>query len=100
MLNRKLKLEKETVDMRYSLNKLTGKIRYYIEPNGVFGWIFRREGSDKVIKRDKYKQLLLAFAQQYCSDGESELMVCDDNGLLQDIIKFNNGVSGSLQNLT
>ena len=86
--------------MRYSLNGYDGKIRYYIEPNGIFGWIFRKEGSDKIIKRDKYKQLLLAFAQSYCSVGESELMVCDENGLLQDIINLHNGVCGSLQNLT
>ena len=86
--------------MRYSINKLTWKVRYYIEPNGIFGWIFRKEGSDKIIKRDKHKQLLLVFAHSYCSTGESELMLCDDNGLLHDIINFNNGVSDSLQNLT
>ena len=100
MISRKLKTEKNQINMRYSLNKVTGKIRYYIEPNGIFGWVFRREGSDKIIKRDKYKQLLLAFAESYCSDGESELMVCDDNGLLQDIINFNNGVSKGLQSLS
>src|SRR5947208_1643833 len=99
MTNRKLKSEINQINMRFSL-KITGKIRYYIEPNGIFGWIFRKEGSDKIIKRDKHKQLLLVFAESYCSSGESELMVCDDNGLLQDIIHFNDGVTGSLQNQT
>ena len=100
MIRIKLKTEKNSINMRYTLNKLNGKVRYYIEPIGVFGWVFRREGSYKVIKRDKHKQLLLVFAESYCSSGESEIMVCDDNGMLQDIINFNNGVSGSLQNLT
>jgi hypothetical protein len=79
--------------------KYIGKVRYYIEPNGVFGWLFRREGSDKVIKRDKYKQLLIVFAESYCSNEEAELLVCDDNGMLQDIIKFANGYSAGMQNL-
>ena len=78
--------------------KYLGKVRYYIEPNGLFGWIFRMEGSDKVIKRDKFRQLLIVFAESYCSNEEAELLVCDDNGMLQDIIKFANGSSDSLQN--
>jgi hypothetical protein len=78
--------------------KFLGKTRYYIEPNGIFGWIFRKEGSERVIKRDKFKQLLIVFAESYCSKEESELLVCDDNGMLQDIIRFANGVSSSLQN--
>ncbi len=79
-------------------SKYQGKSRYYIEPNGVFGWIFRREGCDRVIKRDKFKQLLIVFAESHCSKEESELLVCDDNGMLQDIIRFANGISSSLQN--
>jgi hypothetical protein len=83
-----------------NLNKdIIGKSRYYIEPNGVFGWIFRKEGSDRVIKRDKFKQLLLVFAESYCSKDEAELLICDDNGMLQDIVNFTNGVSRSLGNL-
>lgn len=85
--------------MKYNTSKYLGKIRYYIEPNGLFGWVFRQEGSDKVIKRDKFKQLLIVFAESYCAKGDAELLVCDDNGLLQDIINFNGGVSTSMQNL-
>lgn len=85
--------------MKNYTNKLIGKMRYYIEPNGVFGWIFRREGSERVIKRDKFKQLLIVFAESHCSAEEAELLICDDNGMLQDIINFSHGVSGSYQNL-
>ena len=86
--------------MRYYSNKLLSKERFYVEPNGIFGWIFRREGSEKVIKRDKHKQLLIAFAEIYCSKFEAEVLVCDDNGMLQDIINFSNGVSTSLEDFS
>jgi len=86
--------------MRHINNNLLSKERYYIEPNGVFGWIFRREGSEKIIKRDKYKQLLIAYAELFCARYEAEVLVCDDNGMLQDILNFSNGVSSSLEDLT
>lgn len=86
--------------MRYFTNSLLSKERFYIEPNGIFGWIFRREGSDKIIKRDKYKQLLIAFAEVYCKKFEAEILVCDNNGMLQDIIKFTNGLSGSIEDFS
>jgi hypothetical protein len=85
--------------MKRNKIKYLGKIRYYIEPNGIFGWVFRREGSDKVIKRDKHKQLLIVFSESYCTQEDAELLICDDNGMLQDIVNFTNGVSVSLQNL-
>ena len=85
--------------MKHNKIKYLGKIRYYIEPNGIFGWVFRREGSDKVIKRDKHKQLLIVYSETYCTSEDAELLICDDNGMLQDIINFSNGVSASLQNL-
>lgn len=64
------------------------KTRYYIEPSGPFGWVFRREGSDKVIKRAKYRQLLLAFASEFVQAPDDEVCVCDENGMLVDIKKF------------
>ena len=54
------------MDYRVSFNF---KTRYYIEPSGPFGWVFRREGSDKVIKRAKHRSLLLVFASDFVFPG-------------------------------
>jgi len=62
--------------------------RYYIEPGGLSGWTFRKEGSDNIIKRNKHKLLLITFANSYCSAHNTELAICDENGLLQEIKKF------------
>jgi hypothetical protein len=62
--------------------------RYYIEPGGFSGWTFRKEGSDNIIKRDKHKLLLITFASSYCSTHNTELAICDGNGMLQEIKKF------------
>ena len=62
--------------------------RYYIEPAGFSGWSFRKEGSDSIIKRNKHKLLLIAFASTYCNDQNTELAICDENGLLQELKKF------------
>jgi hypothetical protein len=64
------------------------KTRYYIEPSGPFGWVFRREGSDKVIKRAKYRSLLIVFASDFIKSTEEEVCVCDENGMLVEVKKF------------
>jgi len=65
-----------------------GKTRYYIIPENDEFWVFKKEGSQRSIKRDKHKHLLMLFAEDFCKDKETEILVCDTNGLLQDIINF------------
>jgi hypothetical protein len=64
------------------------RTRYYIEPSGPFGWVFRKEGSDKIIKRAKHRALLLVFAADFVKTGDDEIYVCDENGMLVEIKKF------------
>jgi hypothetical protein len=64
------------------------KTRYYIEPSGPFGWVFRREGSDKVIKRAKHKSFLMVFAADFIQSPDDEVYVCDENGMLVEVKKF------------
>jgi len=78
-----------------SFNKEYLKNSFYIEPGLTTGWIFRLEGSNKIIKKDKYKMLLLSFAESYC-DNASELRICDANGLLEDIVEIGKSTMISL----
>lgn len=64
------------------------KIRYYIEPSGPFGWVFRREGSDKIIKRAKHKSFLIVFAADFIQSHNDEVYICDENGMLVEVKKF------------
>ena len=64
------------------------KTRYYIEPSGPFGWVFRQEGSDKVIKRAKHRSFLLIFASDFIKSKDDEVHICDENGMLVEVKKY------------
>lgn len=65
------------------------KQRYYLEPEfGSSGWVLRKEGSNMVVKKAKYKQMLIYFAENMLNNKNAELRICDSNGLLEDIIDF------------
>jgi len=65
------------------------KERYFLEPGfGVNDWLLRKEGSNNIVKRAKYKLMLLYFAESLLSNQKAELRICDSNGLLEDIIDF------------
>lgn len=67
------------------------KYRYYIEPNFFTkGWILRKEGSNSIIKKAKYKTMLVCFAENILNNQKAELRICDSNGMLEDIISFSN----------
>jgi hypothetical protein len=74
--------------LKVSKNIKMFKEKYLIEPCGFSGWMFRREGSDNVIKRAKHRLLLITFANDYCITKESELVICDENGLMEEIREF------------
>jgi hypothetical protein len=63
--------------------------RYYIEPDiHNNNWILRKEGSNNILKKAKYKVLLVCFAEAILSIEKAELRICDSNGMLEDIINF------------
>ncbi len=63
--------------------------RYFIEPNfGSIGWILRKEGSNSILKKAKYKLMLLCYAENILNDKRAELRICDSNGLLEEVIDF------------
>jgi hypothetical protein len=65
------------------------KERYYLEPSNLLsGWVLRKEGSNSVIKKAKYKMMLLYFAESLLGSKRAELRVCDSNGLLEEVIDF------------
>ncbi len=65
------------------------KERYYLEPsNALSGWVLRKEGSNSIIKKAKYKMMLLYFAESMLGSRKAELRVCDSNGLLEEVIDF------------
>ncbi|KXK42823.1 MAG: hypothetical protein UZ05_CHB002002937 [Chlorobi bacterium OLB5] len=65
------------------------KQRYYLEPEfGSSGWVLRKEGSNMVVKKAKYKLMLIYFAENMLNNKNAELRICDSNGLLEDIIDF------------
>lgn len=65
------------------------KQRYFLEPGfGVNGWVLRKEGSNSVVKKAKYKLMLLYFAENLLINQKAELRVCDSNGLLEEVIDF------------
>jgi hypothetical protein len=65
------------------------KERYYLEPNfGLSGWVLRKEGSNNVMKKAKYKMMLLYFAESILNNQKAELRICDSNGMLEEIIDF------------
>jgi len=65
------------------------KYRYCIEPDtDSGGWILRKEGSNSILKKAKYKLMLLYFAESLLNSKQAELRVCDSNGMLEEIIDF------------
>ena len=65
------------------------KERYYLEPNfGLSGWVLRKEGSNNIMKKAKYKMMLLYFAESILNNQKAELRICDSNGMLEEIIDF------------
>jgi hypothetical protein len=65
------------------------KYRYYIEPDtDSGGWILRKEGSNSIMKKAKYKLMLLYFAENMLNRKKAELRVCDSNGMLEEVINF------------
>lgn len=65
------------------------KQRYFLEPGfGVNGWVLRKEGSNTIVKKAKYKLMLLYFAENMLINQKAELRICDANGLLEEIIDF------------
>lgn len=84
----KLIKEKNKVAIRMNLD-YSVKDRYYLEPNfGLSGWVLRKEGSNSVMKKAKYKLMLLYFAENILSNQKAELRICDSNGMLEEIIDF------------
>ena len=79
--------------MKQTVNKKerTGYIikqRYFIEPSVMNGWVLRKEGSNSIMKKAKYKLMLLYFAEDVLSRQKAELRICDSNGMLEEIIDF------------
>ena len=67
------------------------KQRYFLEPGyGVNGWVLRKEGSNSIVKKAKYKLMLLYLAENMLNNQKAELRICDSNGLLEEIIDFEN----------
>ncbi len=67
------------------------KQRYFLEPGyGVNGWVLRKEGSNSIVKKAKYKLMLLYFAENLLNKQKAELRICDSNGMLEEIIDFEN----------
>lgn len=65
------------------------KQRYFLEPEfGSGGWVLRKEGSNLVVKKAKYKHMMLYIAENLLNNQNAELRICDSNGLLEDIIDF------------
>lgn len=70
------------------------KHTYYIEPN-LFanGWVLRKEGSNNILKKAKYKVMLVCFAEEILNMERAELRICDSNGMLEDIIDFSKKIT-------
>lgn len=67
----------------------SAKQRYFLEPGfGLNGWVLRKEGSNNIMKKAKYKLMLLYFAESMLNNEKAELRVCDSNGMLEEIIDF------------
>ncbi len=77
--------------MNYKL-KYNFKNRYYIEPSEPFGWVFRKEGSDKIIKRARHRSLLMLFAADFIKSTNDEIHICDENGMLVEVKSFSRQV--------
>jgi hypothetical protein len=52
------------------------------------GWVLRKEGSNSIMKKAKYKLMLLYFAEDILCMQKAELRICDSNGMLEEIIDF------------
>ena len=78
---------KQAVDKKEQFNYII-KERYYIEPSSVNGWILRKEGSNSILKKAKYKLMLLYFAEEILNKQKAELRICDSNGMLEEVIDF------------
>ncbi len=65
------------------------KQRYFLEPGfGLNGWVLRKEGNNNIVKKAKYKLMLLYFAEGMLNNQKAELRICDSNGMLEEIIDF------------
>ena len=65
------------------------KQRYLLEPGfGFNGWVLRKEGTNNIVKKAKYKLMLLYFAENMLNNQKAELRICDSNGMLEEIIDF------------
>jgi len=70
-------------------NDFSVKQRYFLEPGfGINGWVLRKEGSNTIVKKAKYKLMLLYFAENLLNNQKAELRICDANGILEEIIDF------------
>ncbi|HMQ78061.1 MAG TPA: hypothetical protein PKE39_05460 [Ignavibacteria bacterium] len=75
----------------YMSSDFSIKQRYFLEPGfGLNGWVLRKEGSNCILKKAKYKLMLLYFAENMLNNQKAELRICDSNGLLEEIIDFEN----------
>lgn len=73
-----------TMSSEYSV-----KQRYFLEPGfGLNGWVLRKEGTNNIVKKAKYKLMLLYFAESMLNNQKAELRICDSNGMLEEIIDF------------
>lgn len=73
----------------YMSNDFSVKQRYFLEPGfGINGWVLRKEGSNTIVKKAKYKLMLLYFAENLLNNQKAELRICDANGILEEIIDF------------
>jgi hypothetical protein len=74
---------------KYTQKAYMLKERYYLEPSNMLsGWVLRKEGSNSIIKKAKYKMMLLYFAESMLGSKSAELRICDSNGLLEEVIDF------------
>ena len=65
------------------------KQKYILEPAiGTDLWVFRKEGSNCILKRAKHKLLLMYLVENLLNNEGAELRVCDNNGMVEEIIDF------------
>lgn len=70
------------------MNELVNQ-KYFIEPS-IYknGWVLRKEGNNSVLKKAKFKTMLVCLAENILTKQKAELRICDSNGMLEDIIYF------------
>src|ERR1051325_728118 len=74
---------------------MTVKNTYLITPSfsEYGGWNFKEADSDFVIKFDNNKYSILTYAKKFCTGLNSDLLIFDKKGHLEDIINFRNNSS-------